>query len=435
MLSVILMGVIVVDGIWMFVAGCPEIKRSTSSDALQVGSTLDVTIEARFSSFMSLDVYETLPPGMRMMAGQLHFHMGGRGNQKSRDIHHYTLRAQRPGRWRFPFPNVVLHSPMSMLLLEGFEDMENLVMVNPRDVGRRRMFKRGRVKYTHKLTTKKWGPISTQEVEWIRRYAPGDSLRDIDWKRTARMQTFIVRQRERKNQPQLIVVIDMEGLDGGKALEIINPLVNVAITKGTPVGFVITRGIKLERVLRPTIDRRYYLKAFHILSTLKGEDVVHTPMGPLEYSLLRKLEDSHPMISTLSAFAKARSMGDVGEIERAIIMQDKPNRATTIVIISSFKHSSMMLGTIKRLQKESYPLIIIPPPLLKKVKEEYEYTGEYAGERRRESTLEREEEREMREAIALKRMLSSLYQTEGAIGSVDVVNNPQVVAKVIQNLF
>ncbi|MEQ9460397.1 MAG: DUF58 domain-containing protein [Phycisphaeraceae bacterium] len=81
----------------------------------------------------------------------------------------------------------------------------------------------------------------------LREYRPGDAVRSIDWKRTARLGTLMVREHLRPVPPRVMLCLDMSsgsptGGEVEQAVTLVASMVCAAQGHGMPVGLVIVGG-------------------------------------------------------------------------------------------------------------------------------------------------------------------------------------------------
>ena len=156
------------------------------------------------------------------------------------------------------------------------------------------------------------GTETMDEMEGIRDYLPGDSLKDIEWKATSRLQTLMTKFYQKKEVIETIIMLDcsrsMRRTTGGKSK--IDQATNVAIhlTKilqsiRHPVGLIAFDEFKTLRSIEPV---NTYNQIFEALTDLPGhiQTTGYTPQQTIEPASIPndKSKSNQQFLSTIFPF-------------------------------------------------------------------------------------------------------------------------------------
>jgi uncharacterized protein (DUF58 family) len=165
---------------------------------------------------------------------------------------HYRWKPRRRGTWTFEPAHLQIASPLQLwwLLRRGADAHEVRVYPNFAEVKKYAALATG-----HRLTMlgvhqrRRRGEGS--EFHQLREYRDGDSLRQIDWKATARMRRLISREYQEERDQQVVLVLDcgrrMRAMDGelshfDHSLNSALLLAHVALRDGDAVGLMSFAG-------------------------------------------------------------------------------------------------------------------------------------------------------------------------------------------------
>lgn len=151
------------------------------------------------------------------------------------------------------------------------------------------------------------GP-SGLELDEIREYQPGDSLRSIDWKTTARTRRLHIRVRLPDRRTTVLFLIDKSGSKRFGAygavkedvlFSVLSVLAEAVSESGNPVGLV-TFTDRVERYFPPYMNQR---RLFKLIDTLKRE-VPHSTLTDLDtaFSYVNGLNLPRSVVFVLSDF-------------------------------------------------------------------------------------------------------------------------------------
>nr|WP_218626384.1 DUF58 domain-containing protein [Pseudomonas sp. dw_358] len=223
-------------------------RRLPASLAQGRWSEVSLTLEHELAWPVRLSLYDHLPPGMqsRQLPPTVELAPG------QSNVVAYGVRALQRGQWLFSRCELQLPSRMGLWRLRRFIDSADAVRVYP-DY---RHLPDGRL-----LAADQWlghlgisqRPRRGQGLEFhqLREFREGDSLRQIDWKATARQGTPIAREYQDERDQQIILMLDcgrrMRSQDGelahfDHALGACLLLSQVALRQGDAVGLMAFAG-------------------------------------------------------------------------------------------------------------------------------------------------------------------------------------------------
>ncbi|MGO4310413.1 DUF58 domain-containing protein [Pseudomonas sp. KB_15] len=184
----------------------PRLKRQVpSSLALGRWSEVQLTVEHDFTQALNIQVFDHVPPGLSFENLPLTVEL--QPGQHSRID--YRLRPLKRGHLRFEHCEISLPSPMGLWSDKRLLDLPDTTRVYP-DFAR---LYEGQL-----LAVDNWlsqlGVRQKQrrglglEFHQLREFREGDSLRQIDWKATARQRTPIAREYQDERDQQIIFMLD-----------------------------------------------------------------------------------------------------------------------------------------------------------------------------------------------------------------------------------
>jgi uncharacterized protein (DUF58 family) len=238
-----------VDVLWVRRAGPLEVSRAVPS-SLAVGVTQAVTLSVANlgARRLALGVFDHHPPGMevRGLPRALELAPGERASFE------YQLKPLARGRVRFAQVELSLVSPLGLWLrrVRAGEELEARVYPNFRAIARYELL--AAANRTGQLGVKR-RPRRGEGLEFhqLREYREGDSLRQIDWKATARLHRAVSRDYEEERDQQIVFLLDcgrkMHARDEqlshfDHALDAVLLLTHVALRQGDAVGLLTFSG-------------------------------------------------------------------------------------------------------------------------------------------------------------------------------------------------
>ena len=168
----------------------------------------------------------------------------------------------------------------------------------------------------------------------LRKYLPGDELRQIDWKATARMQKLMVRTFEAEKKQRVMLLLDTGGLmhSGGEVSMLdcgINTAVllsHLSLSRGDMLGFASFSN-NLEFYLKPSNNRQNFYRLLEALAKIRPENKTDFVASFRSLSPLMKKRSLVIIISALK--------GDSSEVVEAIRLLKAHKHA--VVVIAPFE--------------------------------------------------------------------------------------------------
>ncbi|HEY0502723.1 MAG TPA: DUF58 domain-containing protein [Lysobacter sp.] len=190
---------------WQLVRGdAPEVERRIP-DTWPVGVERPVTLSVRSERSQHLDVFDLHPGGWHMHGLPRRLALQA-GETVSFDYH---LRANARGDFRFDGVQLRLHSPLRLWWHSRIAGAGQPVRVFPNfaPLSRFAMFsaeQASRLVGAHVRRRRGEGT----DFHQMREYRIGDSLRQIDWKATARTRRLVSREYQDEKNQQLVLLLD-----------------------------------------------------------------------------------------------------------------------------------------------------------------------------------------------------------------------------------
>lgn len=213
----------------------------------------------------------------------------------------YTLKGQRRGRWAVGTLTCELDDTLGLFVWRKRWRMEEAVEVyikmdgeSAHSEGMGGIRRRRARPPTTSSGRRRWSP----EVGEVRRFSPGDSLRWIDWKLSARMQRPMVKQPESLPEAQLVLMLDVsKNMEIGSgavleaAIEAAAIVYGLCAARGIPMAMLTFRESKPTQLIPTGAGKHQELQITRELSHINGEAGGKTP-SPLittdELSTLKK---------------------------------------------------------------------------------------------------------------------------------------------------
>ncbi len=218
------------------------------------------------------------------------------------------------------------------------------------------------------------GPRGGVEYCNSRAYLPGDRMKDIDWKHTARKGEFVVKEFEEQSRKMAIIAINLVAQDAEEADDLVYNLVLSALTLAKEIIPCAMAAYSREEVVAatPFLNTRELVKE---ALRLGKEIVLLTPMDrylqPTDIKQLRRSLRSLQEVNSVPA----RRLEKLLEIERRAVEEgsrihparEALTRVTAraslparIVAISAWNHDSEALSlTLEYLDKRGYSSEVI----------------------------------------------------------------------------
>ncbi|CAJ36753.1 DUF58 domain-containing protein [Methanocella arvoryzae] len=147
----------------------------------------------------------------------------------------------------------------------------------------------------------------------LRNYAPGDSVRDIDWARSSRSGTLVVREFEKEWSPATYFLLDVdESMGTGEpsefyaATSLVSSMISRLSVDNTRFGLICFSRDGIVKFLPATVGRGHILGARKLLATLKPVSPEKTAAG----KTMAIYEASH----LKSLLKDAQGLGIIGSV-------------------------------------------------------------------------------------------------------------------------
>lgn len=215
-------------------------------DRLLAGDECDVDVTVAPAPVpFNLQLKDSLPEGMQAVPGtQDPFRPGPQAGEATA---RYRVKARRRGVWVFPHATVTRTSAMG--LLERSADLPTSSPVTVLPAGARQLGVRVRPRPLPKagITARSMRRGPGDEFFALRQYLPGDSIGDVNWKATARMNRIITNEFLPDEPPRYLIYVDTRaaGAETGEAdvfertLELTSILVEALVDARAQVGLVL----------------------------------------------------------------------------------------------------------------------------------------------------------------------------------------------------
>jgi len=175
------------------------------------------------------------------------------------------------------------------------------------------------------------------EFAEVREYQPGDDVRTIDWKVTARMRRLYVRKYQEERELTVMLVVDASrSVDFGfaqmkrdVATEICALLAFSAIKNNDKVGLIVFTN-RVEKFVPPRKGRKHVLRVIRDLLEFSPEETRTNIAGALEY--LNRVVRRHAVVFLVSDFSATGFEKDLRVSHRrhdviALTIQDPAERS------------------------------------------------------------------------------------------------------------
>ncbi len=209
------------------------------------------------------------------------------------------------------------------------------------------------------------------ELDEIREYQPGDSLRSIDWKTTARSGRLHIRVQLPDRRTPVLFLIDKSGskrFGASKAVKedimfsVLSILAEAVGESDSPIG-LLTFTDRVEKYIPPHMNQR---QLFRLITVLKS-DVPHSPLTDLDsaFSYVNGLNMHQSVVFILSDFiaednydASLSSLSRRHEVIPVIIKdvrEDEMPRARAFLTVRDLESQEIgLLDLSQPLTKEPY---------------------------------------------------------------------------------
>lgn len=286
-----------------------------------VGDEVETTVAIRNHSAAPLFGLEARPYGAQQLEveGDLAFEYVGPTSAASRTI---SVRAERSGRWMFQGFDVAVTDPFGLVEAHDYIPCNFAFEFYPR-VGRladrqtsRRLERSPREREgARRLAALSSGTVTRE----LREYQPGDPLRHIAWKATARVRKLISREFEDEIAAGTTILLDISGSMRGGAwqgqklehgIELAGGISDELISTRNRVG-LLTFDDKVYGYIPPGSSRSNH---YRILRHLLGlNSIVDSDLTELDDDELLELLADYLLVQERLDFRKGQSEGAINE--------------------------------------------------------------------------------------------------------------------------
>ncbi len=243
------LGLALLDAVRLWLSPVPELRREVAGSlALGRWQRVDLRLVPRGTARLRLEVFDHHPPGFE--TEHMPRTLGLEPGQEAAIW--YRLHPTERGEHRFSGVQLRVHSPWSLWKRSVFLPLEQRVRVYPNFglvtkymllAGDDRLGQMG----VHRRIRRGQG----LEFHQLREYRQGDSIRQIDWKNSARLRRLIAREYQEERDQELVVLLDcsrrMRARDQGishfdACLNAVLLLSYVALRQGDGVGLATFGG-------------------------------------------------------------------------------------------------------------------------------------------------------------------------------------------------
>lgn len=151
------------------------------------------------------EIYDELPPQFQIFD----FKLSGQLSAKKEVELNYELQPKERGEYKFGKTNVFARTPMGILQRKIILNTQKEIKVYPAFLKLNQYTLQNFKAHVHELGQKKVRRIGhSMEFEQIKNYVPGDDIRTINWKATAKSQKLMVNQYIDEKSQQIYCAID-----------------------------------------------------------------------------------------------------------------------------------------------------------------------------------------------------------------------------------
>lgn len=253
--------------------GIIEIKREILEKQIFVNHPINVKISVKNQGKrINIRLIETLQENTHLLNGN---------NKLSKKINpgeeifmNYSIKFMQRGKKIFPKLQLTLRDQFNLYEVNVSKTIETVIWVHsdPSEIKKaKRISQREHIEIT---TSSLVGLETTDELEGVRIYRPGDRLKDIEWKATSRLQRLMTKFFEKKDVLDTVFLLDCSysmRISSGKkskighASNLLIHLTKILQSIRHPVGLIAYDEIKIIKSLNPTNN---YSQIFKSLTDL-----------------------------------------------------------------------------------------------------------------------------------------------------------------------
>lgn len=293
-----------------------------------------------------------------------------------------TLTFPIAGQFTLPSPKLTIRDPFGFYQFQRSQGDAPTITVIPR-TPELHIGQGGEKTYSAygEHQTDRPGPgVTTRE---LRQYVPGDDVRQIDWKATARLADTYIRETEGETDREMLLVVDHRhsmavGPDGEQMLDYAREvglgLTYTALDRGDPVGLWMVGGDGITTAVNPDSATETYRRIQALLYDLSPTAPLHdrerVPVARSQTLAERLAGDTGPFAETLgpyvtdlNAYVQALTAEPlVGTVRR---IRNQSQRDGVVVLITSDATPGELREAIKTaIQGGGQALVFLTPQCL-----------------------------------------------------------------------
>ncbi len=251
-----------------------EVNRTLSKELTTEGDEISVKLEVKNvgSSLELLLMSDLVPRGLELVGGSpsrlIHIERGERREFE------YRLKTKR-GMWRFEGIRIDVIDPLGLFNLRDFIPIENYLSALPKVEWIKRVEIRAiRTRPAPGVVPSRMIGEGT-DFHSLREYIPGDAMKKINWKATARHAKLISNEYEAKKRADVIILVDSREINAlGRRINALDysaraaaSIAHYVLETGNKVGLISMGGV--PRWVHPDRGPRHFLRLAYTLSSLK----------------------------------------------------------------------------------------------------------------------------------------------------------------------
>lgn len=246
-----------------------EVERRVPHDRFLEGSEVDIELRIRAKERIpSLKVVDDIPEGLEVVEGSPGGVFSFRPGEEK--VLRYRVRVKR-GIHEFNWVKMAYSDPFGFFRAEKRVELYSEIIGVP-------IIEEVPTPYSTKGTKITTGPLPSPRVgegvefHAVREYRPGDPLKIINWKATARTGEIMVNEYESERKVDVIFVVDASYAGEPVLDHMIRAAASLmlnALNTGTSFGLVLAESVPLW--IRPDYGKRHFFKCIDILSTARPD--------------------------------------------------------------------------------------------------------------------------------------------------------------------
>jgi uncharacterized protein (DUF58 family) len=312
-----------------------EVRRTFDKAEVGVGNEVEEIIEVLTGEGVGFIVLRSpLPVGLM---GERETFILFKGPEGKKFTVRRRVRANSPGRIEVPECEVLSVNPL-FARFSWFVEGSAVLTVAPGRIRRK-----VRLKARKKIKPYSILGAPTTEFREVREYRPGDPLKAVNWKATARLGRTLVNEFEREGGTTVILVLDVETMERAPAevLEVVSSLVGYFASREYAVGLYL---LGLGKLLAPTTGERA-LRA--VLSEVLNAWNVPPRRGTSEVATVKSLSAKYSAKTVLITSLREGNFGEALKIVagRGTVVNIPPREP--LEMLESLCIASMMSGMVR----------------------------------------------------------------------------------------